>query len=310
MSISLRSRLFLVAEKQLFCQYMFLMETYRLKYFCTIAETGSLTKAAGILGVSHSGLSKAISTLQSETQLQLFQPQGRGLEITEQGKWFYKKAIEILKIENDILNGSQASKAAVRIGLSEVIAVTCAGTITEELTEFITIVEADVGEVENKIISNDIDFGFTFSPSPQIELDYLEIGKVKFNAYATSDYLKTVTKSNVNYVVPAHPAEFNPLGYKARDGWPQDLPRSTSLQVSSFAIAINIVRHSRSAVYMPDFVAELENVSRHEKSAMIKIPFHSEAQSARKLYLVKRKTFPESKEMKKVSKILRKTCCN
>lgn len=285
------------------------METSRLKYFCTIAETGSLTKAAEILGVSHSGLSKAISTLQSETQLQLFQPQGRGLEITEQGKWFYKKAIEILKIENDILVGAQPAKSSIRIGLSEVIAVSCAGAITEEVTDQITIVEADVGEIENKMINHDIHFGFTFSPSPQIELDYLELGKVKFNAYATNEYLKTVTKTTVNYIVPARPAEFNPLGYKARDGWPQDLPRLTSLQVSSLAIALNIVRHSRAAVYMPDFIAEMENASRHEKSAIVKVPFHTEAQSIRKLYLVKHKTTPESKDMKKISKILRKNCC-
>ena len=81
---------------------MFHMDTHRLRYFCTIAETGSLTKASEILGISHSGLSKAITALEDETNLQLFRPQGRGLEITKDGKWFYQKAQEILKIENEI----------------------------------------------------------------------------------------------------------------------------------------------------------------------------------------------------------------
>lgn len=285
------------------------METIRLKYFCTVAETGSLTKAAQILGVSHSGLSKSISTLQSETKLQLFQPQGRGLEITEQGKWFYKKAIEILKIENEVLTGAQPAKSTIRIGLSEVIAVSCAGAIAEEITEQITIVEADVGEVENKIINHELDFGFTFSPAPQIEVDYLELGRVKFNAYASEDYLKKVSKNTINYIVPARPAEFNPLGYKARDGWPQNLPRLTTFQVSSFAIALSILRSAQAAVYMPDFIAAQENLQRLEKSHIVKVAFHSEAQGIRKIYLVKNKNSTESKEMKKVSKVLRKNCC-
>lgn len=285
------------------------METNRLKYFCTIAETGSLTKAAEMLGVSHSGLSKAISTLQSETKLQLFQPQGRGLVITEHGKWFYKKAIEILKIENEVLAGTQKIQSSVRIGLSEVLAVSCAGFIAAEMTEQITLLESDVGETESKIINNEIDFGFTFTPSPQIELDYLELGRVKFNAFASQDYLKKNPNGAINYCIPAHPAEFNPLGFKARDGWPQHVPRITTFQVSSFAIALNILRSGFGAVYMPDFIAIQENSLRLEKSQIIKVPFHLEAQSTRKIFLVKNKNATESKEMKKVSKILRKSCC-
>ena len=77
------------------------METHRLRYFCAIAETGSLTKASEILGISHSGLSKAVSVLEMETHLKLFRPLGRGLEITSDGKWLYQKAQQILKIENE-----------------------------------------------------------------------------------------------------------------------------------------------------------------------------------------------------------------
>ena len=285
------------------------METSRLKYFCTVAETGSLTKAAELLGVSHSGLSKAITTLQSETKLQLFQPQGRGLVITEHGKWFYKKAIEILKIENEVMTGTQKSGLSVRIGLSEVLAVSCAGFIAAEMPERITILESDVGETESKILNKDIDFGFTFTPSPQIELDYLELGKVKFNAFASQDYIKQTPPNAINYSIPAHPPEFNPLGYKARDGWPQNLPRLTTFQVSSFAVALNILRSGFGAVYMPDFIAAQENLTRSEKTQIIKVPFHSEAQSIRKIFLVKNKNATESKEMKKISKVLRKNCC-
>lgn len=68
------------------------MDTNKLKYFVAVAETGSLTKASKILGISHSGLSKAVSALETEAKLKLFRPQGRGLEITLEGKWFYLEA--------------------------------------------------------------------------------------------------------------------------------------------------------------------------------------------------------------------------
>jgi len=62
------------------------METDRLKYFCVIVDTGSLTKAAEVLGVSHSGLSKAMSVLQGELGFKILVPKGRGLELTEKGR--------------------------------------------------------------------------------------------------------------------------------------------------------------------------------------------------------------------------------
>ena len=289
---------------------MFHMETSRLKYFCTIAETGSLTKAAEILGVSHSGLSKAVTVLQNETGLQLFRPQGRGLEITDQGKWFYKKALDILKIENEITVGVNVQLQQVRIGLSEVIAVTCAGALAAEINEPMTIIETDVGEAETLILDGELDFGFTFTPSPRIEIDYLDLGSVKFNAYAQADYLKNKSILDVAYTVPATIVAFNPQGYKIRDGWPQDLPRTKKFQVSGFNVALNLLRTGQSAVYMPDYVALLENELRTEKLQIIKVPFHQEAQSKRKLFLVKNKTNDESKEMKKVTKILRRICCH
>lgn len=289
------------------------METNRLKYFCTIAETGSLTKAAEILGVSHSGLSKSVAVLQSETGLQLFRPQGRGLEITDQGKWFYKKALDILKIENEIAGGSsgiQTHRPQVRIGLSEVIATTCSGAMAAEMNEPITVIVTDVGEAETLILDGELDFGFTFTPSPRIELEYLDLGSVKFNGYAQADYLKNKSAAEVAYTIPATTMAFNPQGYKIRDGWPQDLPRTTPFRVSGFNVALNLLRTGQSAVYMPDYVAILENELRSEKFQIVKVPFHTEAQSKRKMFLVKNKNDDETKEMKKVSKILRRICCH
>lgn len=285
------------------------METNRLRYFCAIAETGSLTKASEILGVSHSGLSKAISTLENETGLKLFKPQGRGLEITPQGTWFYKKAQEILKIESEISVGEKIESRNICIGLSEVLSVSCAGLIAKELAQPISIFETDIGQTESLILSGVMDFAFVFSPAPKPELDYLELGEIKFNSYGRADLLNSVPAEILPFVVPATPFDFNPLGYKSRDGWPSDVSRSTYFAVSAFSTALDLVRSGQAVVYMPNFLAALENQERTQNLMLVKVPEHRKAESKRKLFLVKTKKSDESKEAKKVAKVLRKLCC-
>lgn len=285
------------------------MDTYRLRYFCTIAETGSLTKASEILGISHSGLSKAISVLEGETNLKLFQPQGRGLEITEQGKWFYSKAQEILKIETEISSGMKLQTKTLRLGLSEVLALTCAAAIAGEFEASMTILETDVGEAEFKILAGELDFGLTFAPQPRVELEYLEITDVKFNAFCRQALIDRVeSPQHVPFVIPASHLPMNPMGYKVRDGWPSDIERKTSIYVSGFAIAMELVRAGECAVYMPNFVSKAENLKAKDESKLHRIPEFKKAESRRKIYLVKLKNSPETKEMKKVAKIIRQIC--
>lgn len=288
---------------------MFHMDTNRLRYFCAIAETGSLTKASEILNVSHSGLSKAISVLEDETKLKLFRPQGRGLEITEQGKWFYQKAQQILSIENEIATGVQVERVSLRIGLSEVLAVTCASALAQEFTEPLSIIQTDFGEVEGSLLSQEIDFGVIFSPYPKPELEYLPIGDVKVNSFARADLIKKKESAEIPFAVPSTNLPFNPLGYKNRDGWPSDIPRLPRFAVSGFPIALDLLRAGESAVYMPDFVAAIENEKQPERFQFLKVPGHKQAETKRKLFLVKTRTSEETKDMKRVAKILRKTCC-
>jgi DNA-binding transcriptional LysR family regulator len=288
---------------------MFHMDTNRIRYFCTIAEVGSLIKAAEILNISHSGLSKAITSLEEETKLKLFRPQGRGLEITEEGKWFYQKSLEILKIIDEVSVGIKKESSVVRIGLSEVLATTCASLIARELDQSISIIETDVGEAEKKILSSELDFAYVFSPSPVAGIEYLQLGEVTFNSYARKNFIHGKSSQTLYYTTPATQFPYNPVGYKIRDGWPHDVPRALRFSVSSFSIALDLLRSGESAIYMPNFVANLENENTYNQNKIVKIPEHKIAESKRKLLLVKASKQDESKEMKIVSKVLRKYCC-
>lgn len=273
------------------------METDRLQFFCTIAETGSLTKAAEILGISHSGLSKSMTVLQAEIQMPLFRPQGRGLELTVEGQCFYQKARQILQQVEDLKKKTLSPASIIRIGLSEVLAVSCAGLIAKEFTEPLSLIESDIGEIEGQILNGEIDFGLAFVPSPKPELDYLEIITVKFNSYADAGLAKKGL--DVPYVVPTSQYPFNPLGYKIRDGWPQDIPRHPRFMVNNFAAAMQLVQAKTAAAYLPDFVVSLLSGN------IVRVKEHRLAETQRKIFLVKLKGHQETPAMKKACKALR-----
>src|ERR1700749_4047316 len=73
------------------------MDINRVRYFCVLAKTGSITKASEILRISQPALSKAIKLLETETGLQLTEREGRGLVLTETGNRFLKNAEPLLQ---------------------------------------------------------------------------------------------------------------------------------------------------------------------------------------------------------------------
>ncbi len=62
------------------------MDTHRLKYFLRIAEEGSMTRAAAVLGVAQPALSRQIRLLEEDLGITLFHRTRRGVQLTEDGE--------------------------------------------------------------------------------------------------------------------------------------------------------------------------------------------------------------------------------
>lgn len=72
------------------------METRFLRYFIEIARCGSMTKAAEVLNVSQSALSKQMNSLEEELGKKLFRRGSRNVFLTEEGLIFKKRAEDIV----------------------------------------------------------------------------------------------------------------------------------------------------------------------------------------------------------------------
>ncbi|MDU4911650.1 LysR family transcriptional regulator [Clostridium baratii] len=73
------------------------MNLQQLEYFKVIAETKNFTTASNILSVTQPALSKAISKLEEELDVSLFEREGRNIKITKFGEVFLKYADSALR---------------------------------------------------------------------------------------------------------------------------------------------------------------------------------------------------------------------
>lgn len=62
------------------------MDTHRLRYFLRIAEEGSISRAASVLGVAQPALSRQVRLLEEDLGVSLFRRTARGVQLTEEGE--------------------------------------------------------------------------------------------------------------------------------------------------------------------------------------------------------------------------------
>jgi LysR family transcriptional regulator, nitrogen assimilation regulatory protein len=113
------------------------MDFRQLRYFVTLFEEGSVTKAARRLGVVQPALSTQIRKLEEEFQTQLFVRTSRGVDPTFTGRNFYKKAAEILddmrRAETYLRESSGKVAGDLAVGLMPSLAI---GALAPALLEF------------------------------------------------------------------------------------------------------------------------------------------------------------------------------
>lgn len=167
------------------------MKLIQLRYFMSVCKYSSFSTAARNMYVSQPAISQAIRELESEFNIRLFDRINNRLVITDDGKWLYKMAEDLLRRTEEIedeLRARSVNKRCVRIGIAPM-----AGNIyfypilndmRNELTNVILDVrEAGSLEIRGWLESNAIDLGLclldNFS-SDRISMNKLTDVELKF----------------------------------------------------------------------------------------------------------------------------------
>ena len=101
---------------------MFSIERFNgVRAFVTVADCGSFNAAAALLGLSPSAVSKAVSRLEERLSVRLFQRSTRRLQLTEDGRLFYRRSAQALsslaEAEAELAHGRDAPVGLLRVDL-------------------------------------------------------------------------------------------------------------------------------------------------------------------------------------------------
>jgi DNA-binding transcriptional LysR family regulator len=284
------------------------METNRLKQFCTVVETGSLSKAADLLGMTHGGLHKSLRVLENDLGFAVTIGKGRGIEITEQGREFYPSALEILRtIENVFQKDSKSEPKEYKIGSLEIFLKLLPDHILTTPTfsdRQISFQEMSPGQIEVAVQKRILDVGMTYIPVPTEGVEYLRIGKFRMGIFCAQAKLVNKPLSKIPFVVPSTTLNSNPMDILNSDGWKEGLfLRKIAYKASSLATAIDIVKLGKAAIFMPVFLKGSFGLTLHE----IENPTGA---NTRDVFLVLPSNKVESKEEKVLAKALRQILQN
>lgn len=163
-----------------------------ITYFLTVAEVLNISKAAELLRIQQSGLSRAIHRLESDLGQKLFQRKNIGLLLTPQGERFYN-AVKQTKLKwdenfNHLLNDSDQPIGKVRLGLHSSFGQLFLPKIISSVGEKFPQLELEIFDqasfqTTRKILDNEIDFGIVVSQIKSPELIQKNIGYDHLFAY-------------------------------------------------------------------------------------------------------------------------------
>lgn len=216
------------------------MQTGNLQAFITVAEQGSFSRAAELLFLTQSAVSKRISNLESEFACTLFDRIGHRVTLTEAGRLLLPKAQsitnQVMDCQKAICNLSQHIAGKLTLGTSHHIGLHHLPEILKKYTLQYPDVELDLHFMDSEsicsaVIQGKLDLGIATLPAPPTELitmtiwnDSLQFTCSHSHPLATNDQLSIEELSHHPAILPPKESEtykilaslFKSNGYKLK----------------------------------------------------------------------------------------------
>lgn len=185
------------------------MRIEQLQYITDIDKTGSIAHTSERLYISSPGISLAISNLEEELGVKIFERSRTGLEPTEAGKKLIIKAQEILnrieefkleaKSDSSEIEG-QLSIASISSFCKEIIPKTSVELKSKFPGITLKINETGLSQVSKEVLKGNADIGITFNPFPSSEDNQLLISKHLLDSTMMVSFRKDSVLSDLNQI--------------------------------------------------------------------------------------------------------------
>lgn len=142
-----------------------------------ISETGSITKAAKVLGLSQPAISSQIKRIEHAVGGSIFQKSANGSAATELGKLVLIQAKKILEANDQLLmlRGGAPDDTPIRVGLSNIYSRRMMEVLSKAEMTNISIYADNSAEIAKCLIDGFVDIGIYLSltdtpPDPMVEI--------------------------------------------------------------------------------------------------------------------------------------------
>jgi LysR family nitrogen assimilation transcriptional regulator len=156
------------------------MNLKQLEYFVRVAELGSFSKAARVLGVAQPALSRQVRLLETDLRETLLLRNGRGVSLTEGGKRLFEHSVGILQLvahaREDIGANRDQPTGRIVVGLPPSIARQVTLPLIEAFRSRLprarlAVVEGLSAHIAEWTASGRVDVGLLYNPEPQSALE-------------------------------------------------------------------------------------------------------------------------------------------
>ena len=231
------------------------MTIEQLRYFCTVAEQKNISRAAEILYISPSALSRHISALEEGLNVKLLMRSVNSIELTKAGQYVFEKAPQVIKIfdnfESSIQQINRNTLSTIIIGCpllynAELFSLFEKFRINNPDTAFM-LNPLESWEVKNAVETGENDCGFTFDyelDPNEIKFDFIPIFNEHFSVLMEKNHPLAIKKNltlddikNETLLLPARPndprgpffSKLKELGIKPRKAF--ESPVKAAFQV-------------------------------------------------------------------------------
>lgn len=134
------------------------MTIRNLEIFSAVAELGSMSAAADYLYITQPSVSLAISDIEKEYKVKLFDRVGRKLHLTPAGKRLVGYSNGILRLNDEMEHflANESHNPGIHVGASATVGACIMAPVIDELKKSIPDVKCDVDVANTKIIESEL----------------------------------------------------------------------------------------------------------------------------------------------------------
>ena len=296
------------------------MDLKQLRYFQQVAQQGSYTRAADILGVAQPVLSRQIRLLETELRQNLLNRHGRGVSLTEPGRILLEHCGVILQqiemIQEDLSLNSGKLSGHITLGLPPTIAKLLSLPIIREFRQHLPdaqlrITEGLSAQLQDRLQQGKIDMALLYNPaySADVETQLLYEERLYLMAPKNDCLLNADTPVNAEHlaalplILPSVPNTFRLL--VEQEMARHNLVPNIVMEIDSVETMLQLVAEGMGYSILSKYSIDLMNY----KESIQVIPIES-PQFVSRLFLATSAKHALTRTQKEVDKILKRVCLN